>query len=37
MTTDTNKGLEGLSALQGSADPVAAPAYTQKLDKQGRA
>ena len=37
MTTDTNKGLEGLSALQSSTDPVAAPAYTQKLDKQGRA
>ena len=36
MTTDTNKGLEGLSALQGS-EPVTAPAYTQKLDKQGRA
>ncbi|MET0192000.1 MAG: 30S ribosomal protein S9 [Hyphomicrobiaceae bacterium] len=36
MTTDTNKGLEGLSALQGN-EPVAAPAYTQKLDKQGRA
>ena|SRR5262245_32248721 len=36
MTTDTNKGLEGLSALQSSAEP-AAPAYTQKLDKQGRA
>jgi small subunit ribosomal protein S9 len=40
MTTDTNKGLEGLSALQGNLqgnEPVAAPAYTQKLDKQGRA
>ena len=37
MTTDTNKGLEGLSALQSSTEPVAAPAYTQKLDKQGRA
>jgi small subunit ribosomal protein S9 len=36
MTTDTNKGLEGLSALQGN-EPVAAPAYTQKLDAQGRA
>ena len=40
MTTDTNKGLEGLSALQGNLqgnEAVAAPAYTQKLDKQGRA
>jgi small subunit ribosomal protein S9 len=40
MTTDTNKGLEGLSALQGNLqgnEPVAAPTYTQKLDKQGRA
>ena len=37
MTTDTNKGLEGLSALQSGTEPVAAPAYTQKLDKQGRA
>ena len=40
MTTDTNKGLEGLSALQGNLqgnEAMAAPAYTQKLDKQGRA
>jgi len=35
METET-KGLEGLSALQGN-ETVTAPAYTQKLDKQGRA
>ena len=35
MATET-KGLEGLSTLKGS-EPVAAPAYTQKIDAQGRA
>ena len=35
METET-KSLEGLSALQGN-ETVTAPAYTQKLDKQGRA
>ncbi|HEX2338590.1 MAG TPA: 30S ribosomal protein S9 [Hyphomicrobiaceae bacterium] len=35
MATET-KGLEGLSTLKGN-EPVAGPAYTQKLDAQGRA
>jgi small subunit ribosomal protein S9 len=36
MSTDTNKGLEGLGALKGN-EPAAAPTYTQKIDAQGRA
>jgi small subunit ribosomal protein S9 len=35
MATET-KGLEGLSSLKDN-EAVAAPAYTQKLDAQGRA
>ena len=36
MAIEPTKSLEGLTALKGN-EPVAAPVYTQKIDKQGRA